>query len=317
MQLAEISGTILNEESSPAALRAALDSFSEICSEVSGVVPNASFDAWAEDSFLESGVAINPSAAAHCVKDYRRSVVFIRGVYAAINHAIDEFPNQKIRILYAGSGPYATLLLPLLQKFSPEQLEIHLLDIHLRSIDSIQLLIRHFKLEGYDINTLLDDACRYQHPETLHIIIAETMQKSLEQEPQFAVTVNLAPQLEAGGIFVPQKIEVEFGLTRNEVDEPVSLVRLLTLEPQMRSEELIPVSIEIPSLDNISSYEPALFTRIQIYQDYWLRDYEAEITLPNRCHDLRTLAAGQKYQASYEQGKYPRWSIKPGTDPFF
>jgi len=50
----------------------ALDAFALHCGKVSDIHPDPSFDAWADDSLLASGVAINPQAAAHCVLDYRR-----------------------------------------------------------------------------------------------------------------------------------------------------------------------------------------------------------------------------------------------------
>ena len=84
MKLKTIADTLLNEASSPADLRTALNAFAQLCSDISGVIPDPSFDAWAEDSLLKDGVAISPEAAAHCVSDTQRTVVFIRAAYAAI-----------------------------------------------------------------------------------------------------------------------------------------------------------------------------------------------------------------------------------------
>ena len=177
-------------------MRAALDEFLNICAQVSGVTPNRSFNAWADDSFLPSGVAINPQAAAHCVTDYRRSVVFMRGLFTGLQCCLARFPGRPLRVLYAGCGPYATLMLPLLPRFKPGQLDVTVLDIHQRSLDSVQNLLRHFDLLAHPVHAVRADASSYRHSQPLHLVVAETMQKSLEQEPQLAVTCNLAPQHE-------------------------------------------------------------------------------------------------------------------------
>ena len=342
MKLDDISDILLNEASSPTQLREALDAFAQLCSEVTGVVPDRSFDAWAGDSLLDNGVAINPEAAAHCVKDYQRSVVFIRATYAAIKTARERFANQPIEILYAGCGPFATLLLPLLGRFETGELAVHLLDIHQRSLDSVGLLIQHFGLQAHRINYVQDDACRYQHPGSPHIIITETMQKSLEQEPQFAVTANLAPQLRTQGIFIPQKIEVELCLAdlegetamfkRGEVLDPDTLVRtekrhrlakVLCLVPdqavtllqgaQPNSStgvlELNPVQFTIPSIADLKNFDPLLFTRVQALEEHQLMDYQSEITLPLRCTELAPLQAGADYRVSFQLGNYPRFCV--------
>ncbi len=192
MNINSIGDTILDESSSVAELRHVLDLFSHWCSDITGIQPNRSFDAWAEDSLLESGVAINPQAAAHCTVDYQRSVVFIRAAHAAINKLRMRFPNVPLEILYAGCGPCATLLMPILGRFSPGTLKISLLDIHQHSLDSVELLLAEFDYQTHSAHTIKEDACRYQHPKKLHLIVAETMQKALEQEPQFAVTANAA-----------------------------------------------------------------------------------------------------------------------------
>ena len=317
---------ILDEGSSSARLQQALDDFSELCSDITGVVPDASFDGWAQDSFLDEGVAINPRAAAHCVKDYQRTVTFLRGVNVALKVARERFPGELIRVLYAGCGPYATLLLPLLEQNEPGELEVTLLDIHQQSLDSVERLISWFGLDDHSLRLVKADASLYQHAGPLHLIVAETMQKALEQEPQFTVTANLAPQLCAEGIFIPQKIEVELCLAdmtsereifshsgRLDADALVeagkrcSLGVLLTLEPGQT--ELKPATVVIPAVKNLQCLDPLLFTRIQVFAGFHLQDYEAEITLPRHCPELQPLQAGALFRVSYVLGKYPKFEF--------
>ncbi|MEH6634639.1 MAG: hypothetical protein V7700_03930 [Halioglobus sp.] len=336
--LNEISNTILDECSTDAELRHALDSFSSLCSNYTGILPDPSFDGWASDTLLASGVAINPRAAAHCVTDYLRSVQFIRGIYAAITTARIRFSAAPLRILYAGCGPFATLVLPLLGKLTPGEIQLTLLDVHQSSLNSVQRLLRHFELDSHLIETVQCDASSYQHATQLHIIIAETMQKALEQEPQVAITANLAPQLCTKGIFIPQKIEVElclgnladeqqmyqrFGLIDREdlqnSGKRYPLATLLTLckgfclsslyQEYDIKDKLNLTTIEIPALANPQNYEALLFTRIVVFEKYQLQDYEAEISLPQRCYEISQLHGGATFQIYYQLGSYPKFVI--------
>jgi hypothetical protein len=322
LMLSEISAVILDEGSSSARLQQALGEFAELCTAISGVAPDPSFDGWAEDSLLDDGVAINPRAAAHCVKDYRRSVMFLRGVDAALKVARERFAAAPVQVLYAGCGPYATLLLPLLNRVQPPELEITLLDIHQQSLDSVQKLISWFGLDDHNIQLVKADASRYRHAGTLHLIVAETMQKALEQEPQYAVTANLAPQLCSRGLFIPQKIEVELCLADLAAEREIffhsgridadalagagkrcSLGVLLALEPGHT--ELKPAAVVIPAVEQLQCLDPLMFTRVQVFAGFHLRDYEAEITLPRHCPELLPLQSGSRYSVSYVPGKYP------------
>ena len=341
MKLTYIADTLLDEASSPQQLRAALNAFSQLCSDVGGVVPDPSFDAWADDSLLNDGVAISPEAAAHCVSDTQRTVVFIRAAYAAITNAKQRFANAPIEVLYAGCGPFATLLLPLLANFRPGELVVHLLDIHQRSLDSVVFLIGHFDLQEHRISYIQDDACHYQHSSNLHVIIAETMQKSLEQEPQFAVTANLAPQLHARGIFIPQRIEVALCLAKLEAEKAAlqrgdaldpnalqatgerhALDTVLCLTPEQAvtlkqqacqnshgSLELNPIHVTLPAITNLNTFDAVLFTRIQAFEQHRLLDYESEITLPLRCSEFTPLKAGEQYKVCLQIGSYPKFSV--------
>ena len=343
MNIASISTIILDETSSPEALRSALSAFVQLCSDVTGIVPDPSFDAWAEDSLLNDGVAINPNAAAHCAMDYKRSTVFIRGVYAAIETLKSRLPDTPLEILYAGCGPFATLLLPILGKFSAGELKLNLLDVHQRSIDSVERLLTHFGLGAHTVRTIKGDACHYKHDQEIHLVIAETMQKALEQEPQFAVTVNLAPQLCQGGIFIPQQIEVTLCLADLEYETEVlaqslqigpaapdiaslrySLATVCTLTPENAAGQIVsachsahsgalelqPTTVIIPPAADATGLDAALFTRIIVFESHCLDDYESQITLPMKCHELATLTEGARYRISYQLGSYPKFNFE-------
>ena len=332
-------------------MRNALNTFTTACSDISGILPDPSFEAWAADSLLPSGVAINPQAAAHCAHDYQRSVVFIRGVYAAICALRVRFADTPLEILYAGCGPFATLLLPLLGKFSPGDLKITLLDIHQNSLDSAELILEKTGFGDHEVNIVQGDACLYKHPHKLHLIVAETMQKSLEQEPQFAVTANLGPQIFSEGVFIPQRIDVNFALADLENEKlfynnsakrnstslansptryPIATLCSLSADnafaqrqaaqhnPHTNMLELPSIIVEVPLIDSIDRLNAALFTRIIVYERYCLEDYAAEITLPLRCYELEPLSGGEQYTVSYQLGTYPKFNFEPqnkGTPP--
>jgi hypothetical protein len=338
-----IGNQILNEMSSAETLCAAINAFVQTCSTATGITPDPSFDAWAEDALLDGGVAINPQAAAQCALDYQRTVVFIRGVYAALIDLRARFPTTTLKILYAGCGPYATLLLPLLAKFAPGELRASLLDTHQESLDSVAQLLNRFGLSTYNVDLIQGDACHYQHPEKLHLIIAETLQKALEQEPQFAVTAHLAPQLLPAGVFIPQEIEVDLCLadlateqaifterqrsnlgTLKERDQRYPIATLCTLSPEQaptqlrlarhnavtKKLELAEQAVSIPADVDLNGLEAALFTRILVFGEHGLNDYEAQITLPLKCHALMPLVNGANYRVSYQLGSYPMFSFE-------
>lgn len=347
MNLNSISNTILDETSSFEQLCNALNAFSLLCSEATGVSPDPSFDAWADDALLDNGVAINPQAAAHCVVDYARSVAFIRGVSAAIDTLKLRFPGSSLEILYAGCGPFATLLLPVLGKFLPGELKLYLLDVHQRSLDSVQRLLTEFGFCAHSVQLIKADASTYLHPGKLHLVIAETMQKSLEQEPQFAVTANLAPQLCPKGVFIPQHIEVSMYMAdldheRRLMDYPrlendsqeggragsgqrrYRLGTVCSLSPEhafdqlQRAREnstgvvpaLEPTIVEITSIADISRFDAVLFTRICVFEHYRLKDYESQITLPSKCFELSDLVGGERFRVTYQLGSYPRFNFE-------
>jgi len=346
--LAKICNVILDEKSSQQSLHHALDDYAQLCSQVTSITPNPTFNAWAKDTLLEQGVAINPQAAAYCIKDYQRSIMFIRGVHAAITTMLNKSTTIPFEILYAGCGPFATLLIPLLGKyqndsFNLSRLNISLLDIHQKSLDSVSRLLSYFEICTNNINLIKENACTYQHPTALNLIIAETMQKSLEQEPQFTVTANLAPQLLTEGTFIPENIVVSLCLSkwheektmhdynlkidhnqRVKVGKRYPLGTLLNLEPQLAATqfqhaqyneltqklELKSVKITIPDIKALETFDILFLTHIRVFEHYQLFDYESEITLPSKCETISNQTAGMQYLINYQLGSYPRFNVR-------
>jgi len=73
--------------------------------------------------------------------------------------------------------------------------------------------------------------------------------------------------------------------------------------------ELKLATIELPQRVDLASFDLVLFTRVQVFGDYSLGDYESEITLPLKCHDILSLAGGTALQVRYELGSYPKFRI--------
>jgi hypothetical protein len=164
---------------------------------------------------VPAGSAISPLDAGRCLLDPRRTAVYLRGVYHAIQEARRRFPAEVIHVLYAGCGPFAPLCLPLLPLLAGQAVHFTLLDVHTRAIESVQTIMAALRLEGANIECVVGDATRYRTPDRrpLHIVVSEAMQRALEKEPQVAILMNTAPQLAARGLMVPEMIAVDAVLT--------------------------------------------------------------------------------------------------------
>lgn len=163
-----------------------------------------------KETVLSGGIALSSQHALDCLKDPLRTVRFIKSMNAAIMDAQKQFPNDTIEILYAGCGPVAPIILPLLHLYQSNELQVTLLDITATSKFSVTALIELLGAQSFFKPFQLCDAISYKHPsETpLHIIVSEVMDKALLREPQVRVTQNLVPQLSENGIFIPQRIDI-------------------------------------------------------------------------------------------------------------
>ncbi len=161
-------------------------------------------------TWTENGRALSPTMAAMCAEDYVRTAVFIRGLYDAVQDIRRRESDRPIRILYAGSGPYATLAMPLMSVLPIEEVRFEILDLHRESIESVKSLVKGLELSEYISNYEVIDAGLKQisTEEPPDIIVLELMTACLEREPQVAITRHLLQQA-PDAIIVPESITID------------------------------------------------------------------------------------------------------------
>jgi hypothetical protein len=243
--------------------------------------------------------------------------VFAAGVHAAVSDLVERFPDTKIEIVYAGCGPFATLALPVLERFTPDQIKLTLIDIHDFSLAAAAKCIDGLGLSAHKIDYVLGDASTYQHPRDSHLVISETMQVRLITEMQTPITLNFAPQLVDGGIFVPERIEVEAALayktSQFELPEFESMTSLAVVSPELiRRGEHRPFggSIRLPkSGSSATKASVAMRTKITVYRDYRLTDNESGLTMYLLLPDDR-IEDAETVEFHFIDGEKPRWQIE-------
>lgn len=235
------------------------------------------------------GKALSPLEAARCIPDYIRTQKFVKGLYLAVKAARQRFPDGPVHLLYAGTGPYATLALPLTVLFSPEELQMTLLEIYPESFQALQTTIDAFGIRAFIRNLEMVDATTYCPAEPVHVLVTETMNQGLGKEPQVAITQHLAPFLVPAGILVPASVKVVAGVQKNDLkltgqaDRAKDIALLLELDqtaPAQFQNGFPTTSISIaPAL--VNKYDSLfLFTRIHVFGPEYINDGQSILTLP-------------------------------------
>lgn len=281
----------------------------------------------AEDrTLLDSGMAVSPLMAAFCAREVLRSAAFIKGAGAAVQDAARE--DRPVRVLYAGCGPFALLALPLMAVFSAQQVVFTLIDIHPESLRCAQHLIDAFGFSGHVLEHVCADATRYQIPldSIPDVIVSETMNVCLGKEPQVSIARHLLAQA-PDALMVPQAVSVEACLLdRSKEHVPVAEQQDKLVEPvrdriylgkifelnaeNIRqwadiTEERLPAgSITMPT-PLLQRYQLRLLTRITVYGQTCLQDYDSSLNLPQALPGKPTFAGGETLQFHYQLGVRP------------
>lgn len=278
-------------------------------------------------TLLDSGLAVSPLMAAFCAREVFRSAAFIKGAGAAVQDAARQ--DRPVQVLYAGCGPFALLALPLLAVFSAQQVMFTLIDIHPESLHYAQQLIDGFGFSGHIVEYVCTDATRYQIPSDSipDVIVSETMNVCLGKEPQVSIARHLLAQA-PDAIMVPQAVYVEACLLdqskehapydpaqEDKLIEPVRdriyLGKIFQLDAQsirqwanITADRLPAATIKIP-IPLQDRYQLRLLTRIAVYGQTCLQDYDSSLNLPQRLPGNPSFVGGETLQFHYKLGPYP------------
>lgn len=319
----DIAGELLNACANEERFRAAAAELYSLCSSITGLNEGSTASEDSESATLPSGQAIAPLDAARCVLDHERTAKFVRGIHAAIRAAQRKFPHGAIELVYAGCGPFAPLVLPLTALFDASQIQFTLLDVHEKSLQAAQKIFDALGLPRFVRQYVRGDAASYKHAgPPVHIVVVEAMQAALEKEPQVAMTMNLAPQISAGGFLVPQKIAIDACLCNAQeefADGPVAgfgsvscnagrnrihLGRVLELTAESGRELFNKRSLAVPN-GLAGGYNLMLLTSIEVFDSITIDESRSGLTCPRILFDLGLLREGMTVEMSYEVGVRP------------
>jgi hypothetical protein len=211
-----------------------------------------------------------------------RTAIFIRGLRDAIGEAGRRFPGERIDVIYAGTGPFAVLALPLMTILSPN-VRFTLIDCHEESLRSVRTLVDYFGFERFVRAIIGADASVYKHRATVHIVVAEIMQQALGVEPQVAVFRNLGTQLCANGILVPERVTVDLVLGSPQPEATRSFVgtvaELSAATLTVRTDDRNRLDLRTVTVANVSAH--AMYaTTVHAFGRHVLREFDSGLTYP-------------------------------------
>ncbi|MGF1728806.1 aspartyl/asparaginyl beta-hydroxylase domain-containing protein [Photobacterium kasasachensis] len=226
------------------------------------------------------GKAVSMTTAAQCAEEVLRTAVFVRGIHQAISERLH--PEQPVSVLYAGTGPFATLLLPLMGMFSAEQLQVTMLDIHAESLEKLQSLVESFGLGDHVAEYICADATRWQSEEPFDFIVSETMKAALASEPQVSIFANLVSLLKPLGALIPQQVELTFNAldtqgARNPLGVKTQLDREIALSLSEGNKHALDACVVLPANCVFQGVE--IRTEIQVYGQHRLIEPDSSLTI--------------------------------------
>ena len=287
---------------------------------------------------LDSGSAIGLNWAALCIKDLMRTKKFVDAIIQATSDLRKSIKGRAINILYVGTGPFATLLLPLTTLYGPDQVRFFLVEVNEASFNCLQKMAGTLGLEKYISQLENTDAAKWKLPSDLHVdlFICEAIQQGLRNEPQVDICLNILPQLPPNSIIIPEEITLQAALINirerieNKLNQHSSndhtylLGNILKIDREAivkqvnRNKQSIeridcfpPTSLKIP-LELVKSH-PALcvLTEILVYNQERLLLDESPLTIPLKLTELGHDNPSE-IEFQYHPGKNPgiRFSFK-------
>jgi len=335
--LQDLTAALLDRGADPGSLRQAAQGLYDLLASASGFAGSAADTD--QEKQLAGGVAISARDAARCVLDFARTAGFLRGVDAAIQEVQERHRGRPVRILYAGCGPFAPLVLPLCTRYGSDEMRLTLLEVNEGALACARRTFASLDFTDRVEDFVHGDAAAFggESGATWDVCVIEVMQMALGKEPQVAVAAQLAPLLVDDGVLVPQRITltaeladlaVEFSFLTPGSDPGeagsggrvrVPLGSLLTLERESAagllesaisagdsSTPLLPaIELAIPEGIPAGRLTPIIRTRIQIAPSLVLGDYDSGLTVPQVMQAIGHVNPGELLAFQYRLGERP------------
>ncbi len=263
----------------------------------------------------EKGLAVSPYSAAFCVVDFLRTRNFIVAIKMAVEDRLLQEPTKPVIICYAGTGPFASLVIPLTTIFNPNQIQFLFLDINEISIDYLKKLIKNTAIDSYVKDIIKADATEYILPFSIDILLSETMKPGLDKEPQISIVANLINQCTTLPILIPQNIEVSLAFSKFDSEKGMvnqKISSLLNFNKEVAKGLLLNKDIIFTEGVNVELTQPqigfnrlVLDTSITLYKDITLEYNESSLTINHTIMETTALAFPCKFNIKYVIDKKP------------
>jgi len=290
---------------------------------------------------LPAGFALSPGYAADCTLDTKRTVKYIQALDLALKKLKGKFQDSPINVFYAGTGPFAPFAIPFLMNYKPEEIKFSIADIHIESINSVKRIVDYFNFNDSINEYIQCDLTSYKHHEKfpLHIMITETMHRTLSREPHAMITINMAPQIIKDGIIIPESVKINAVLSKigeelkylnyEITDEEINNTRfdLGTVFEVAKdktydfSENNMFIKGPVKNIDinTIDKKLLVLLTKIDLFENIELKEKESGITHPYFVQEIGNIEAGDKISFSFNVNQYPKMvceKVKEEQDVF-
>ncbi len=333
-ELAAVTQKIISEPINTASLKNTIDSFKLLLEKITGLDQEAEVNS--QNINLPTGKAIGPKWAGMCLEDAIRTYKFIRGINEGVKNSLKKNPGKPVTILYAGTGPYATLILPLLSLYKPTEVQFILLEVNTISIESLKRVIKSFDAYDYVKAIYHCDAANFIIPAELDadILLVECLQHGLLREPQVGITYNLLSQLKKDVVVIPEEISLHVSLidiekkndylsiedNTNERDYYVNSEAVFTLNKEEVHKNNIKITEEgylFPeketqfTAEQLSAYDLiAISTEITIFEAIIINIDESGLTTPMYLADLNRDQAVIGAKTQYKVGLDPGLEVQ-------
>jgi len=274
---------------------------------------------------LDNGMAIGLKWAATCLVDVIRSQKFIRGTKKAIEVKLAEGVSP-VRVVYAGTGPFATLILPLLDYFTTEELQVTLIEVNPESAANVSVILEQFKFEKHVEEIICADATSVVLPNSrkcknspFDILLSETMQHALQAELQVPICANLLHQMPNNALLIPQSIQLDLTQLYMESGnlKPIGQIGefmkvdadFLRNEYPIDKEWVFRKQFDLGGLKKGTDSLIGIDTTICVFSDEIIEPYESGLTSPKIIGTFADCQANSQFIVEYAINPEPTCSM--------